>query len=71
MSKHNPTDSYSRFLDLQKQGFMRMVNNLPKPKKIKTPLVMVACNACKDWHYKNKHTISKEEREINNLAYEG
>jgi hypothetical protein len=62
---YRPDNQYDRFLDLQKQGFMRAVSKINKPKKEKKPLVMVACDFCCDWHYKGKHTASKEQRQAN------
>jgi hypothetical protein len=49
-----PTDPIARFVDLQKQGFMR-------PRKERKPKVVeiVACDRCRDWHAKGKHTVTQ------------
>jgi len=39
-----------RYVDLLKQGFM-------KPRKAaKTPVEIVSCTGCQNWHAKGKHT---------------
>lgn len=43
-----------RYIDLLKQGFMK--RGCTKPKKEKKLQPIVACEKCKDWHRKGKHT---------------
>lgn len=48
----------ARFLDLQKQGFMRS----PKAKRLVTSKPMVECHECLNWHTEGKHTAPIEVR---------
>lgn len=54
----HPTDPMARFLDLQKQGFMKPL----KAKRVAKERPIVACQACMDWHRQGKHSKSKAER---------
>lgn len=62
--KYNPSCPMCRFLDLQKQGFMRMVNATErKARKTKTPKPLppiVSCPKCRDWHRQGKHTYQAD-----------
>lgn len=53
-----------RYLDLLKQGFMR-----PRSTRIrqqpKQPAPIVACDDCRNWHRKGKHTASLAVRRAN------
>ncbi len=52
MARIDPCSPIGRYLDIMKQGFMKP---LSKPRKVKTPLPMVACAGCLNWHRKNAH----------------
>lgn len=45
--------------DLAKQGFMRG-QKAKRPKRAEPPIV--ACDECRDWHRKGKHSKGKAER---------
>jgi hypothetical protein len=42
-----------RYVDLCKQGFMKMGRK--EPRKVKH-IEIVSCDKCRDWHEKGKHT---------------
>jgi hypothetical protein len=48
-----PCEPIARFVDLQRQGFMRP----RKARKERKPVEIVACDRCRDWHPKGKHTV--------------
>lgn len=50
-----------RFLDIQKQGFMKPA----KTRKPKKEPPTVRCTDCQNWHQENKHTASPEVRRAN------
>jgi len=53
---------YDRFLDLQKQGFMRMAHGEYKPRRVAAPKPVMACAACLDWHRQGAHVRPIAER---------
>lgn len=47
-------DMPDRYVDLLKQGFMKIGRKPPRrPKK---PKPIVTCDKCRDWHRQGKHT---------------
>lgn len=51
-----------RYADLMKQGFMKPI---PARKPVKLPSPMVACSGRMNWHRKNQHTATVQERREN------
>ncbi len=62
--RFEPGCGMCRYLDLQKQGFMRMVNALErKPHAVRKPKPLppiVSCPKCHDWHRKGTHTYQAD-----------
>ena len=48
-----------RYIDLLRQGFMRP----RKAKRAAEPAPIVACERCRNWHTKGKHTARRSERQ--------
>jgi hypothetical protein len=63
-NKSDPCSPIVRFMDLQKQGFMRPV----KVRKKKEQKPSIACDDCLNWHTKGRHTANRETRKVNRLA---
>jgi hypothetical protein len=60
----SPADPARRFVDLQKQGFMRGI----KPRRTAKPKPVpptVACDGCMNWHPEGRHTANAAQRKIN------
>lgn len=53
-----------RMLDLMKQGLMKP----PSKHRVKTPLPIVSCDDCLNWHAKGKHTADVATRKANRSA---
>ena len=49
-------DKSARLVDLMRQGFMKPL----KKGKAKADVPWVACDRCRDWHRKGRHTKPKD-----------
>jgi hypothetical protein len=66
MTNISPVSNLGRYLDIMKQGFMKP---LPKPRPVKTPPPIIACNDCLNWHRQGKHTADLQTRRANRAEH--